>query len=362
MSMFAFVKGREALLTPILFSFILTLTQPFERLYGAENDLLDQIIKLDEQRREQMKTCRFEFNRSFRIGAKNMYEMKGNSWEQENGKTLSLDHEVVYPKGFQPGDPVNERISVHYFDGERFFSFRAPTDKYPAPDRLDSKDFYLTGEYFADLSRRSKKRAFERGRFPLPVLPIPGYDYDVPLRDFFKHNSPTKITERTLESGDRVVHCELSGDFPNSGDYMNYKNWELAVDFNLSKGGALIGYEGTIYLQPKLPTVHMSCVVLNLEQYGKGIWLQQEFETRAYDQFEQNKEEESVYHTAVTSVSLNEKLPTPVDSFDFPAGSVVYESLDDRTGKTIYHIWGKSKPEKTFEDKQALLKEIGVAE
>ena len=357
MSMFAFVKDRAALLTPILFCFILTLPQPFEQLYGAENDLLDQIIKLDEQRREQMKTCRFEFDVYRLAGSQTLYEMKGNSWEREDGKIRYLTHEKIFPKDYRPGDPLEEEISDVYVEGDRMFEFRTPAGKYPAAEYFDPKSFYQAKGFFALIVRRPKEGDFAT-KYPLPVLPIPGFDKDVPLREIFNQNPPAKITEQTSESGDRIVHCELAGDIPDNVSNV-WKSWDLTVDFNLSKGGAIIGYEGTSYHEDKeVNPSHTDCLVSKLQEYENGIWLPQEFEMRHYGQ---DKENASVFQFVFTSVSLNEKFPTPIDDFDFPTGSVVRD-FDPNTGKTIYHIWGQSKPEKTFEDKQALLKELGLAE
>ena len=348
-------KFRNHSLTLVVFFSVLSLVPQFDRLYGAENDLLDQIIKLDEQRRAQMKTCRFEFDIYHRVGAQNAYDMIGNSWERENGKLRYLTHEKLFPEGYQLGDPVEDMVSDVYVDGDRMYEFRAPEGKYPVTDALDPCNLYVYKEegFASSITRRSKERDFDT-KYPLPVLPIPGFDKDVPLREIFNQNPPAKITEQTSESGDRIVHCELSGDIPDNVPNV-FKSWDLTVDFNLSKGGAIIGYAGTWYLEDKTQNPsHMSCAVSKLQEYGNGVWLPQEFETSGYGQ---DKENASVFRTVFTSVSLNEKFPTPIDDFDFPKGAVVYE-WDPNTDKMTFHLWGQSKPEKTWESQVDFLKEL----
>ena len=323
----------------------------------ADDALLSELIRLDEERRAEIKTLHIEYNIFEYAGEKCKYEAYGQVWEQL-GKD-NFRSRLRFRKGRSGDDLVIVMKDVSVNSSVKY-DLEVPYEAFPVKEPLELCKFmeYRIQGY---VGRITKNTTNVWRALPNPIYKIPAPDIDgrFSYRDVFEKYVPTRVEKIQNDAGDEVVQLELSG--AEEGlfiDRLVTVRWTLTIDFDLSKGGLVSKYiRVDVPDDSAVPTVYYEGLVTKFGQTQSGHWYYQEFQNDIYNSLNGPAKRLRTTRT-ITDYTLNEKSENQLGPVQFPEGLIVYENdqSKDRSeaDKLVIHIWGKNKSKKRFTDEDEL--------
>ena len=327
----------------------------------ADDALISEIIRLDEERRAQVKRLHVEYDVVQKVGDKTLYEFRGNIWEK-NGKDKCRYRIKRQYYGFDE-DENKARILVLDVsaDSSVKYVFRAPPEGFPikaAPSLSNSKEYmnYVIQGYEARIVK-NPTYIWPESDHPFITLDLPSIEYTSPstsYKDLFEKAAPKRVEKIKNEAGDDVVQVEFVGE---KGENTSWDGWTVTIDFNLSKGGLFSKKTSSfIYADDAYPTSRGETIVTKFEECRKGHWYPQEVQTSRYDGEDKLISRKT---TTITEFTLNKKSKNQLGPVQFPENSLVEETDANKITQRTTHIWGKKKSHKHFTDDRELAKYMG---
>ena len=327
----------------------------------ADDALLSEIIRLDEERRAEIKTLHVEYNFFEQIGDGSSYkfEARGQVWEQLGKDKYRFRVRVADTAAadgrLRSDMPAFMRdVSV---DSSVRYELKVPYEAFPVtkPLELCKITEYQKQRYSGSITK-SPDNVWQAMIHPFFALPIEDFDARGSFRALLEKHPPTRVEKIQDDAGDEIVQVELSGTVESvtideKGEKSTMTSpWSMTVDFNLSKGGLV-----SKYLCVRTPPDDSSYspeyfegAVARFEesQPGSGHWYPQEYRKDYYQ--DPAKKWTSTY--SITNFTLNKKSENQLGPVQFPEGMIVYETDESEEGKWVIHIWGKNKSKKKFTD------------
>ena len=326
----------------------------------ANDALLSEIIRLDEERRAEIKTLHIEYDFSEQLGDGSSYkfEARGQVWEQLGKGKYRFRVRVIDPAAadgrLRSDMPAFMRdVSV---DSSVRYELKVPYEAFPVtkPLELCKITEYQKQRYSASITK-SPDNVWQTMIHPFFTLPIIDFDERDSFRALLEKHTPNRVEKIQDDVGDEIVQVELSGmiesviiDEKVEKSTMT-SPWSMTVDFNLSKGGLVSKYlcVRTPGDSSYSPEYHEGAVARFEEsQPGSGHWYPQEYRKDYYQ--DPAKKWTSTY--SITNFTLNKKSENQLGPVQFPEGMIVYETDVSEEGKWVIHIWGKNKSKKKFTD------------
>ena len=373
-------------LAALLFVFF-ALTLCSHRLARADIGSVEEMAKIFESQWDGVEALRVEYSKLFRSKTTND-NYDGCLWEVvgERARITESRQSYLMPlptkedekkekegKVEPPSLDELKKIEVHsdsYYDGTKTYELVEPLSSYPL-ETVQLEDYYRL--------RRSGVRAnisnsYKHWRFwsqcPLPrYFSVPTEQELLPLTELVVKYKSRLVNRIKNERAEEIVQLEVKDENPSSFASASFRNWRLVswtlyLSFNLTKGGALSGYQLTIVMTPiKKEDSRSEDVktiseyhVLDYQQAANGIWFPSNVEMRVHSPLGGS----SLVKTRIRSVSIN--LPSPrFDEFHFPANLVVTEDAARGEGAgaqatRLVHIWGEEDaPAQTFDSEEAFM-------
>ena len=328
----------------VLFLFLIIFSLPVL----ADDALLSELIRLDEERRAEIKTLHIEYNILEYVREKCSFEAYGQVWEQLGKDDFRF--RIRFREG-RSGDDLVIMVKDVSVNSSVKYVLEVPNEAFPVEEPLELCKFM---EYrmqgYDGMIVKNPSDVWRAMPCPLYTIPVSGIGPPFSYRQVFEKYPPTRVEKIQNDAGDEVVQLELSG--AEEGlfiDRLVTVRWTLTIDFDLSKGGLVSKYiRVDVPDDSAVPTVSYEGLVTKFGQTQSGHWYYQEFQDDIYNGHNDPAKKLRTTIT-ITDYTLNEKSENQLGPVRFPEGLIVYED-DSKTGKEAVHIWGKNKSEKKFAD------------
>ena len=364
----------KRLLTTLLLTLVVT---ALTSVSAARADIgtVDEMAQLFEKQWNDVESLRIEYSQLFRSKTTND-NYDGCTWEVvgDRARIIESRQSYIFPPPTKEDEKKKENpeptprealktIEVHsecYYDGHKTYELVEPLASYPLED-VKLEDYYQLRRQGV---RANVSNLFKHWRFwslcPLPrYFSVPSEHDLLPLTELVKKYKSRLVSRVKNERAEEIVQLEIKDEVAVKLINARIKSWTLYLSFNLTKGGALSGYQLTIIMEREDKSeakIINEYYVEDYKQATNGVWFPTNVEMRVHSPFSGS----SLVKTRIRSVSIN----LPSDNFDvfhFPAHMVVTEDVwpegrMDEKQKRLYHIWGDADaPSQTFDNEEAFL-------
>jgi hypothetical protein len=317
----------------------------------ADDALLSEIIRLDEERRAEVKTLHIEYDYTEQAGdgSKYRYEALGQVWEQLGNDKYRFRLRI---REASAGDDLIIVMKDAAVDSSAMYELKVPYEAFPVKEPLELCKFteYRMQRYSGRITKNPRD-VWGKVTHPFLTLPISDADVSDSYKELFEKHPPTRVEKIQNDAGDEVVQVELSGEdgyLSADGVTMRTYRWTITIDFNLSKGGLLSKYFYVCTYDGPYPTLYVEGLVTRFGESpsGSGHWYPQEYQR---DMYKDTSDRISSAYT-ITEFTLNKKSENQLGPVQFPEGIIVEENDESEEGKWVTHIWGENKSKKKFDD------------